>query len=392
MAASASAAARKLVVDVHSHLYPSAYIELLKKRTDIPYVRPFPPTNQLCLCNRPPQNTSQAGGSGGGGGGDSAASKVPPGRILHPHYYDVAEKIAFMDHHQIDVSVLSLGNPWLDFLPPADAAAVAVEINDATDALCRQHPGRLFFFGALPLSGGESVILAEVARLKTLSQARGIVMGTGGLGNGLDDPQLLPVYRALADAALPIFLHPNYGLPGPVWGPRGGAYGQVLPLALGFTMETTIALTRMFLSGAFDAVPQLQLIVAHSGGCLPFLAGRVEACIEHDKTWAAQGKLTADRTTLWHALRHNIYLDGVIFDKVGLRTAIEASGVDRVMFGTDHPFFAPLDGGETFPAMTLNRDAARDVFPAGADDAAGYDLVMGENAVRVLNLRTSDAS
>ncbi|CAK7218003.1 hypothetical protein SEUCBS140593_003396 [Sporothrix eucalyptigena] len=385
----AARAGRKLVVDVHSHLYPTAYIDLLKKRTDIPYVRPFPPTNQLCLCNRPPQNTSKTSADA------ATTSKVPPGRILHPHYYDVSEKLAFMDHHQIDISVLSLGNPWLDFLPAETAASIAVEINDATNDICLPHADRLFFFGALPLSGGESIILAEIARLSTLEQARGIVMGTGGLGDGLDDPQLIPIYRALADAHLPIFLHPNYGLPGPVWGSRGGDYGQILPLSLGFTMETTIALTRLFLSGAFDAVPELQIIVAHSGGCLPFLAGRVEACIEHDKTWEAQGKLTSDRTTLWHALRNNIYLDGVIFDKVGLRTAIEASGVDRVMFGTDHPFFAPLDGGKTFPAMTLNRDAVRDVFPEGEDatkDADGnsndgYDLVMGENAVRVLKLR-----
>ncbi|ERS98313.1 uracil-5-carboxylate decarboxylase [Sporothrix schenckii 1099-18] len=388
----AARAGRKLVVDVHSHLYPTAYIDLLKKRSEIPYVRPFPPTNQLCLCNRPPQNTSKTGADAADA---AAASKVPPGRILHPHYYDVDEKLAFMDHHQIDISVLSLGNPWLDFLPADTAAAVAVEINDATNAICLPHADRLFFFGALPLSGGESAILGEIDRLGTLPQARGVVMGTGGLGDGLDDPALIPVYRALADANLPIFLHPNYGLPAPVWGRRGGDYGQVLPLALGFPMETTIALTRLFLSGAFDAVPALQVIVAHSGGCLPFLAGRVEACVEHDKAWAAAGKLAAGRTTLWHALRNNIYLDGVIFDKIGLRAAVEASGVDRVLFGTDHPFFAPLDiHAQTFPAMTLNRDAARGVFPEGdaaaakdADGNDGYDLVMGENAVRVLKLR-----
>ncbi|KAH8904996.1 hypothetical protein BR93DRAFT_999026 [Coniochaeta sp. PMI_546] len=370
------ALARGLVVDVHTHLYPEAYLELLKSRAEIPYIRRFPPSNQLCLCNRPPQNSNASS--------NGTTSKTPPGRILHPHYYDISEKIAFMDHHKIDISVISLGNPWLDFLPSDTAGAVAKDINNATNDICNQHPGRLFFFGALPLSAPEDVILTEITRLKTTSQARGIVMGTGGLGEGLDDPKLVPIFKALAESAMPIFLHPNYGLPGPVWGSRGSDYGQVLPLSLGFPMETTIAVTRLFLSGVFDAVPDLQIIVAHSGGCLPFLAGRVEACIEHDRKWEADGKLSPDRKTLWDALRQNIYLDGVIFDKVGLRTAIEAAGVDRVMFGTDHPFFAPLDGGMTFPAMTVNRDAVKGIFPG--DDDEGYDLVMGGNAVRVLNL------
>ncbi|KAJ9157920.1 Amidohydrolase [Pleurostoma richardsiae] len=384
-AASASrAAARRLVVDVHTHLYPNAYIELLKSRTEIPYIRPLPPTNQLCLCNRPPQNSSS--------NSSGASSKLPPGRILHPHYYEVSEKIAFMDHHEIDISVISLGNPWLDFLPPEEGGPVAKDINVATNEICNQHPGRLFFFGALPLSASESVILDEISHLKGLSQSRGIVMGTGGLGEGLDDPRLLPIFRALAAADMPIFLHPNYGLPGPVWGKRGSDYGQVLPLSLGFPMETTIAVARLFLSGVFDEVPELQVIVAHSGGCLPFLAGRVEACIEHDKKWEADGKLTEDRRTLWDAMRRNVYLDGVIFDKTGLRTAIEVAGVDRVMFGTDHPFFAPLDGGKTFPAMTLNRDAARAVFSDDKEDAdMKYDLVMGENAVRVLKLAKEES-
>lgn len=385
----AAGRARKLVVDVHSHLYPEAYIELLKSRTEIPYVRRFAPTNQLCLCNRPPQNSNSSNNAAGG-----AASKVPPWRVLHAHYYDVGEKIAFMDHHSIDVSVISLGNPWLDFLPADTAAATAQAVNDATDAVCRQHPRRLFFFGALPLSAPQDAILAEIARLKKTGgsggQARGVVMGTGGLGSGLDDPALIPVFGALAEAGLPVFLHPNYGLPGSVWGGRGSEYGQVLPLALGFPMETTVAVTRLFLSGAFDAVPGLRVVVAHGGGCLPFLAGRVEACVGHDAKWEADGKLGPERTgsTLWDALRNNIYLDAVVFDKVALRAAVEAAGIDRVMFGTDHPFFAPLDGARTFPAMTVNRDAVRGVFPGegGEDDDEGYDLVMGGNAVRVLRL------
>lgn len=45
---------------------------------------------------------------------------------------------------------------------------------------------------------------------------KGVILGTTGLGKGLDDPELLPVFKALQDEKLPIFLHPHYGLPSSV--------------------------------------------------------------------------------------------------------------------------------------------------------------------------------
>jgi predicted TIM-barrel fold metal-dependent hydrolase len=287
----AKVSGKRSVVDIHTHLYPKFYLDLLEARSEIPYVRAFPPDNQLRLINRAADN----------------------GRPMVPHFYDVKTKIAFMDNHQIDISVLSLGNPWLDFLPSDTAGKVAQEVNNSTNELCAIYPGRLYFFAALPLSAPVSVILVEISRLKSLPYARGIVLGTNGMGPGLDDVNLVPIYKALAEASLPIFLHPHYGLPPAVYGPQSKEYGQIMPLALGFPMETTIALTRLILSGGFTAVPDLQIIAAHSGGTLPFLAGRIESCIEHDRLWDSQGKITdPTRKTVWEVLRNNIYLDGVI--------------------------------------------------------------------------------
>jgi predicted TIM-barrel fold metal-dependent hydrolase len=349
-------------VDVHSHLYPPEYIELLKKRSEVPYVKLFPHIGLPCLCNRPYY----------------PASGGLPGRPLTDHYYSVKAKIAFMDTHGIEISVLSMGNPWLDFLEPSTAGEIAASMNHAMNSLCQEYQQRLFFFAVLPMSApDDSAIITEIQHITTLPQARGVVMGTNGLGEGLDDPRLLPIWRELAAANLPVFIHPNYGLPASVWG-ENHASSQILPLSIGFTTETAIAITRMFLAGVFDTVPNLQLILSHSGGTLPFLAGRIEACIAHDMKRALSDE---PRVPLWEVLRKNLYLDGVIFDKIGLRTAIEASGIDRVMFGTDHPFFAPVKEMPLWPAMTLNRDAARELL-----DDKEYEMVMGGNAQRVLQL------
>lgn len=89
-------------------------------------------------------------------------------------------------------------------------------------------------FAALPLSASMEEVVAEVRRLGGLKTVRGVIMGTGGLGSGLDDERLGPVWGALEEAGLTVFLHPHYGLLGEVWGPRAAEYGHVLPLALGY--------------------------------------------------------------------------------------------------------------------------------------------------------------
>jgi hypothetical protein len=63
-------------------------------------------------------------------------------------------------------------------------------------------------------------------------------MGTRGVGKGLDDLALDPVWAAIEKAGLVIFIHPHYGVDGKAWGDNDN--GHVLPLALGFPFETTI--------------------------------------------------------------------------------------------------------------------------------------------------------
>lgn len=93
----------------------------------------------------------------------------------------------------------------------------------------------------------------------------------------------------------------------------------------------------MLLSGVFDRFPKLKILIAHSGGTLPFLAGRIESCIAHDAHLKNEGKLE-HRRDLWDVLKNNIYLDAVIYAGVGLKAAVDASGADRLMFGEPcHP-------------------------------------------------------
>lgn len=358
------------VVDIHTHVYPPAYMALLRSRSAVPYVRSFADSlnpEQERLVILPAEDTAS----------------TSRGRPIGPEYYDIEQKLAFMDTHGIDISVVSLANPWLDWLPAESAAQTAVEINDDVNAMCSSKPGRLYAFGTLPLSAPAEQSVKEIKRLASLDRMRGVILGTSGLGSGLDDPNLDPIYAVLESQDQPIFLHPHYGLPSSVYGPRANDYGHVLPLALGFPLETTIAVTRMLLSGVFDSFPKLSVILAHSGGTLPFLAGRIESCIAHDGHLHGQPGFST-RRSIWDVLKTNIYLDAVVYGEAGLKAAVHASGSDRLMFGTDHPFFPPLeDEQKEWLSVRTNEKAVASTFSGDSDSG---QAVMGGNAVRVLNL------
>jgi aminocarboxymuconate-semialdehyde decarboxylase len=148
-----------------------------------------------------------------------------------------------------------------------------------------------------------------------------------------------------------------------------------------FPLETTIAVARLILSGVFDRYPSLTLLLAHSGGTLPFLAGRLESVIAHDAHLKTTN--TAPKRSIWDVLSKNILLDAVVYSPVGLKAAVDVAGADRVLFGTDHPFFPPLDGEEEqWLSVTTNYNAIKDAF--GEEGVA--DCVLGDNAIRLLNL------
>jgi predicted TIM-barrel fold metal-dependent hydrolase len=375
------------IVDVHTHMYPPPYIDLLKSRDTVPYIRSFPenPSN-LRLIILPGEDSPET-------------PSISRGRPVGPSYWDLSTKIAFMDAHRIDISVLSLANPWLDFVTDnGQAVAMARQVNDWFDATGEQYAGRLFAFGVLPMNATVEDIQAEIRRLKDMKWIRGVVMGTSGRGKGLDDPSFVPVWETLAETETMVFLHPHYGLPSDLYGPENDKYGHVLPLALGFPLETTIAITRMILSGIFARLPKLRILLAHSGGALPFLAGRIQSCIEHDAHMQKNGEANID---VWEILERNIFLDAVIYSKVGLKAAVDAVSTAKVMFGrysmsrhiwrhanietgTDHPFFPPLDelGQAKWASVETNYKAISEGVGENSAQA-----VLGGNAVELLHLR-----
>ena len=153
---------------------------------------------------------------------------------------------------------------------------------------------------------------------------RGIAIGSRGAGKDLDHPDHAPLWAELSRRGAFVFLHPS-GVPEP------GRLGDFwFPQLVGYPMETAIAAARLAFGGVLEATP-LTLCLAHGGGCLPGLRGRI------DMGW--ERKPVAHTTqTPPSELFAGLFYDTAVFDPVALARLVTDVGVEHVLLGTDHPF------------------------------------------------------
>ncbi|KIY49402.1 amidohydrolase 2 [Fistulina hepatica ATCC 64428] len=378
--------AARLLVDVHTHVYLPRYASMLRSRTSVPRILTLQiqgkDEDRLIILDHEPSD----------------------GRPVGAQYWDRTEKLNFMNKHGIDISIVSTANPWLDFLSPMEARLMANDLNTDLEDYCSSSPAlqdssikRLYGFGLLPLVPEVSTasLLETVKQISSLPHLKGLIMGTRGVGKGLDDEALYPVWEAIEKAGLVVFLHPHYGVDDSAWGEKDN--GHVLPLALGFPFETTTAVTRLILAGVFDKFPDLRLLLAHSAGALPQLSSRLASCIDHDPVVSSR---------LRHDARYYLgkfYFDavsygpeelGFVSDVVARAQRYEKSGAPltppdrsvgsaRMMFGTDHPFFPPLSSTEKWKSVVENLEAIQSVQAWSDSDKDG---VRGGNALKLFGL------
>jgi aminocarboxymuconate-semialdehyde decarboxylase len=330
-------------IDAHSHIYPPSYMEMLKSRRTIPRIAER--DGGLYFVIFPEEEKTG-------------------GRKMEPRMWSVDEKLGFMDEGGFARSVVSLGNPWLDQVIGAESVDWAHRINTDLSGLEAASGGRMHALGVLPNHTPEAV--AEVVRsIAADPKLHGVITGTRIAGRRFDDPELAPVWSELSATRLPVFVHPHYA----VAVDELDGYGTVLPLGIGFPVETSIAAARFVLSGGFQAYPGVEMLLAHSGGVLPFLAGRLDVTWRGDPI--AQKRLSVppseELAKLW--------VDAVAYHPRAIRTAIDLVGPERMIFGTDHPFF---------------KEAPKDIFAPVeavlADDERGKLAVASGNAIRLFGL------
>jgi predicted TIM-barrel fold metal-dependent hydrolase len=351
-----TALAGSSAIDVHTHIYPERYVALLRARTSVPRIAAHAGMDRILILP-----------------GEDADGTTSAGRPIGSEYWDRDRKLAFMDRHGITVSLVSPANPWLDFCPASEAGPIATLINEGMEAFAAGSGGRIYGMGLLPRD--PALAAAELARIGALAHLRGAVIGSTGAGLGLDDPAMDVVWAGAERTGQMIFVHPHYGLGNEHM--RG--YGHGMALALGFPFETTTAITRLILGGTFDRFPGLKIMMAHSGGVLPYLAGRLDACVVGGDDAAVRLK---QRPSDYLRM---MYFDAISYQVPTLELLISLVGVGRIMFGTDHPFFPPIVANADLDETEWHSPAAHRPILAALGDETAVAILRG-NAMATFGL------
>ncbi|MCS7235878.1 MAG: amidohydrolase family protein [Armatimonadota bacterium] len=287
-----------MIVDVHTHFYPQAYLALLDQHGQGVRLR-----------------TDSQGRRYLEQHGTRLATLTPP-------MVDLDERLRVMDRLGVAVQVLSLTSPNVYVFPEAVAVQVARQVNQAYAEIKDRYPRRFRCLASVPLGTG-----AEVDELDHAVQVLGldgVVVGTTVGSRPVDDPRFEPFWRRADELGLVVFLHPMGGLASPHL-----REFSLLPL-VGFPTETTVGLARLVYSGFFDRYPRVRLIAPHAGGAVPYLMGRL------DTGYRAYAECATTPRPPGEALR-TVYYDTVNRHPPALRCLLDTVGPGRVVFGSDFP-------------------------------------------------------
>jgi predicted TIM-barrel fold metal-dependent hydrolase len=254
--------------------------------------------------------------------------EMPQGRLL-PLLYDVGEeRLRLMDALGIETAVLS-SSPGAEALEPAESADVCRTTNRALYELTRRYPGRYLGSAALPVQD----VPAALAELERCVEEYGFVAWHTHSNYGStapDDPRYRPLFRRAAELGVYVYLHPQLADDPRV---KGYGFGVAGP-ALGFTVDTMATIVRMIVSGLFDEIPDLTVFLGHLGEAMPFLLDRLDNRIR-----LIPSDPIRNREAPSHYFRRNIVVTvSGNLSPAAFRCTKDVLGIDRICFGSDHPF------------------------------------------------------
>jgi 2,3-dihydroxybenzoate decarboxylase len=289
-----------------------------------------------------------------------------PSYTIHALLYDLDEHVRMMEVAGIDGALLT------------SAAGMCADIeksrfvNDAAKRAERDYPGR--FIGAAhvhPLGGRDA--LRELNRCASELGFRGVVITSETEGRYLDAEEFEPFWAEAARLGLFVFVHPALRL-----NESRQFDGYDTARSVGREFSLIMATIRLVNSGVFDRHPNLIVHMAHLGGGIAAMLGRVRA-YQDKEFWGTAGHPRHGRKAeqdFDYYLRHNFVFDTAGF--CGAIGAVKAALVEipasRIVFATDYP--------QEIRAREAVRDFVAEIRALGSDGAriltGNVPLLLGQ--------------
>jgi len=284
-----------------------------------------------------------------------------PTRPLLPALYALDRHLAFLEAQGIDTAVFG---PLMDVagyaLAAAQAAAWSRLQNEALAASLAEAGGHHRGLATVPLQDPQ--LAADELRVAVTSLGLGGVMiDPNALGRPLGDRAFDPFWRMAAELGVPVVLHPflleaveRFGR-------------HYLHNLVGYPFETTLAAASLILGGTLDRFASLDVVLVHGGGFLPYHIGRF------DRGHQGRPEARIDGAQRPSSYLRRFHYDTLVQYPPALAYLVQTVGADRVMLGSDHPFWL----GDPEP-LAIVREAGL--------TAEAQAAIVGGNAARIFRL------
>jgi aminocarboxymuconate-semialdehyde decarboxylase len=312
-------------IDVHAHYFPVEYLDRLDQY-----------------------------------GGNQQTLFVRKAKMVSADFRDLEPNFRNMDAAGVDMQVLSVSSQLPYFVNESEAVETARLGNDLYARVVSEYPKRFAAFACTPLPHVRASIVEMRRALDDLGMA-GVTTGTTVLGKSIADPAFDEFFAELNCRKAVLFIHP-----------MGGAVGSQLiessnlTWPVGAPLEDTICLLQFMQANFPSRFPDIKIIIPHLGGFAPFLTARLDQLRQ---------RFLPDSAMMPSAQAKYFWYDTVNGYPSALRCSQEAVGTDRLLMGTDFPFWRDA-------AFKLCVDYVAEAgLPAG-----DVERVLGGNAEILLGL------
>ncbi|MCL8383264.1 amidohydrolase family protein [Xanthobacter aminoxidans] len=270
---------------------------------------------------------------------------------LDPLLFDTAGRLESLTRREIGLQFVSPPPRVVSHAGWAADGAFARRLNAQTLAAAQEGGKRLGGLAVPPIAEPERC--AEAIRRALDEGHMGVALPTSAAGRPLDDPAFEPMWAECARQGCIVFMHPTSGVDRP-------AFGSFTMLQLvGWPSETALCVARLIFAGVLERHPGLKLVLAHGGGTLPMLAGRLDLAYEAPLYEAN----TACRAHISRPPSHylgQLYYDTVVAHPTVLDFLLKLVGPERVVFGTDFPFeIGDAEGAKALAALDRRSEEVR---------------------------------
>jgi predicted TIM-barrel fold metal-dependent hydrolase len=285
--------------------------------------------------------------------------------------HDLDVRFRAMDPFGDYKQIISLPNPPIeDITTPEQGIELARIGNDTMAEMVEKNRDRFPGFVAALAMHSMDETMEELHRAVTDLGAVGVQIFTNVGGRPLDHSDYEPVFAAMADYDLPIWMHPARTSDMTDYAAEEKSRFEIW-WALGWPYETSVAMVRLVLWGLFDRYPKIKILTHHLGGMIPYFEERVGAGLD------VLGARTSDEdySNVLSSLKkpHGEYFkmfygDTAMFgSSSAFPSGLQYFGADNVVFSTDAPFAPVAETFESLKRMELEVDVQSKIYKENAE-------------------------